>query len=113
MSDWGTPDGRGEQRAQDAVPDAREDVVRRAALKRIKSKQDFGRSVTGWLGISALTTVIWVATGAHRYFWPIWPMLGVGIGVVAQAASIWGPGKGEITEEQVQAEMRRLQGPQP
>ncbi|NQX10979.1 2TM domain-containing protein [Microbacteriaceae bacterium VKM Ac-2855] len=127
MTDWGTPDSRGDQAKQDAPnypPPAvrpaagaaaplpsREEVVRAAAVKRLKRKQEFRGTLTGWIGISAVTTVIWAVTGADYYFWPIWPMIGVGIGVASQAAAIWGPGKRDISEEDVEAEIRRLQGP--
>lgn len=126
MTDWGTPDSLGDRAKQDAPnypPPAvrpaagspslpsREEAVRAAALKRLKKKRDFRGTLTGWVGTSALTTVIWAATGAHSYFWPIWPIIGIGVGVVAQAASIWGPGQTDISEDDVEAEMRRLQGP--
>ena len=35
----------------------------------------------------ALLVVIWALTGAG-YFWPIWPMLGWGIGVLSHAAPV-------------------------
>jgi hypothetical protein len=130
MTDWGTPDSLGDRAKQDApnypppvvrpaagppspppsLP-SREEAVRAAALKRLKKKRDFRGSLTGWASTSAITTAIWALTGADYYFWPIWPIVGIGIGVVAQAASIWGPGKTEISEDDVEAEMRRLQGP--
>jgi hypothetical protein len=38
--------------------------------------------VRAYLGVSLMLVAIWALTGAG-YFWPIWPMLGWGIGVVA------------------------------
>jgi len=47
--------------------------------------------VIGYLAISLLMIGIWlavaVATGAW-YFWPIWPILGVGIGVISHAVPV-------------------------
>jgi Domain of unknown function (DUF1707)/2TM domain len=40
--------------------------------------------VRAYLGVSLMLVVIWALTGAG-YFWPIWPMLGWGIGVVADS----------------------------
>ena len=34
--------------------------------------------VAGYLAMAALLVVIWAATGAG-YFWPVWPILGVGV----------------------------------
>jgi hypothetical protein len=38
--------------------------------------------VRAYLGVSLMLVAIWALTGAG-YFWPIWPMLGWGIGVFA------------------------------
>ena len=38
--------------------------------------------VRAYVGVSVMLVVIWALTGAD-YFWPIWPILGWGIGVVA------------------------------
>jgi hypothetical protein len=38
--------------------------------------------VRAYAGVSIMLIAIWALTGAG-YFWPIWPMLGWGIGVVA------------------------------
>ncbi len=37
-----------------------------------------------YLAVSVLLVVIWAATGAD-YFWPIWPMLGWGLGIARHA----------------------------
>ena len=39
--------------------------------------------------VMLLLVVIWALTGAD-YFWPIWPMLGWGVGIVMHAASVFG-----------------------
>ncbi len=38
--------------------------------------------VRAYVGVSLMLVAIWALTGAG-YFWPIWPMLGWGVGVVA------------------------------
>jgi hypothetical protein len=40
------------------------------------------RHVSVYLAVSLLMIVIWAATGMG-YFWPIWPILGWGVGVVS------------------------------
>jgi hypothetical protein len=41
----------------------------------------FGEHLRVYLAVQALLIAIWAVTGAG-YFWPIWPLLGWGIGVV-------------------------------
>ena len=40
--------------------------------------------VAVWLACSVLFVVIWAATGTG-YFWPVWPILGWGLGVLGPA----------------------------
>jgi hypothetical protein len=40
--------------------------------------------VRAYVGVSIMLVAIWALTGAD-YFWPIWPILGWGIGVVADS----------------------------
>jgi hypothetical protein len=44
-----------------------------------------------YLMVNAMLIGIWAATGAD-YFWPIWPLLGWGIGVASHAAEAYGGG---------------------
>ncbi|NQX16069.1 2TM domain-containing protein [Rathayibacter sp. VKM Ac-2857] len=132
MSDnvWGSPDpsarrdqppASGVERSSAAQPPAEntaetpaevelarpEDIERAQAVKDLKRRRDFAGSVGGWMTVSAISTGVWFATGADGYFWPIWPMLGIGIGVASQAAALWGPEKKDITEADIAAQMRK------
>lgn len=125
MSDvWGSPDpaARREvvpaasetsaepaERTQEQSPARVEDVERAEAVQHLKRRRDFFGALGGWASVSAITTGVWFASGADGYFWPIWPMLGIGIGVVGQAAATWGPMKKEITEADIAARMRKRQ----
>jgi L-alanine-DL-glutamate epimerase-like enolase superfamily enzyme len=119
-NEWGTPEpaARRDQGSEVAPAAASaegigaeaarvEDADRALAVRELKRRRDFFGSVGGWASVSAITTAVWFATGADGYFWPIWPMVGIGIGVAGQAASIWGPMRKEITEADIAAEMRR------
>ena len=46
--------------------------------------------VRAYVGVSLMLVAIWALTGAG-YFWPIWPMLGWGIGVLADAGRLGRP----------------------
>lgn len=123
-NEWGTPEPSAQhppaadlqQSTPAPVPSARdaaaaparvEDVERAHAVRELKRRREFLGTLGGWASVSAITTTVWVVAGADGYFWPIWPMVGIGIGVVGQAASIWGPTKKDITEADIAAEMRR------
>ena len=53
-----------------------------------------------------MLVIIWYVTGAD-FFWPIFPILGWGIGVVFHVWDVMTPG---VDERQIQAEMDRLRG---
>jgi hypothetical protein len=44
--------------------------------------------VRTYLAVMALLWLIWLATGAGHP-WPVWPMLGWGIGVAGHAGRAW------------------------
>ena len=76
---------------------------RQRAIGRIKAKRGFWSHFAIYLAVNALLVVIWALTGAE-YFWPIWPILGWGIGVAANAAGVFLRPR-EISEERIQREM--------
>ena len=76
---------------------------RQRAIGRIKAKRGFWSHFAIYLAVNALLVVIWALTGAE-YFWPIWPILGWGIGVAANAAGVFLRPQ-EISEERIQREM--------
>jgi hypothetical protein len=78
---------------------------RELAIQRLKMKQDFKGILAGGLLAVVVTVVIW-ALGEGGYFWPMWVMLGVAIGIVTQGWKAYGPSN-RITEADVQREMGR------
>lgn len=80
-------------------------AVRRLAKKRLKARQEFKQHLTAYVIVMAALVAIWAATGAS-YFWPIWPMLGWGIGIAFHAASLRDTG---ITEQQIEAEAAKIE----
>ena len=87
-----------------------DDPRRSAAIERLKAKRDFRTDVFAYVVINALLVVIWAATGGG-YFWPIWVMIGWGIGVIFHAWTVFG--QQPITESDVQREMDRDTGSDP
>jgi hypothetical protein len=57
--------------------------------------------------VNTFIVVIWLLTDPHGFFWPVFPMVGWGIGVVMNA---WDEFKGyEFDEGQIRRGVERLQ----
>jgi hypothetical protein len=85
-----------------AVPEA---DLRGRALGRLRKKTDFRMHVMIYLLVNGMLVVIWAMTGA-AFFWPIFPIAGWGIGVVANAVDVYV--LHDPTEQQIVDEMERL-----
>jgi hypothetical protein len=82
-----------------------EENARELAIQRLKMKQDFKGLLAGGALAVLVSVVIW-ALGEGGYFWPMWVILGVAIGVVAQGWKAYGPSS-QITEDDVQREINK------
>ncbi len=51
-----------------------------AAIERIRAKRAFGRHARIYVAVNLLLIAIWAIT-SRGYFWPIWPLLGWGVGL--------------------------------
>jgi len=52
----------------------------RAAIKRIRAKRGFGLHAAVYVAVNLLLIAVWALT-SRGYFWPIWPILGWGVGL--------------------------------
>ena len=77
---------------------------RQGAIRRIRAKREFWLHFATYVAVNALLVVIWAMT-SPSYFWPVWPMLGWGIGVVAHAVSVY-VRPSAISEERIDREMQ-------
>ena len=85
-----------------------DDEERRAvAVKRLEEKRDFRTHVVTYVVVNAFLVGIWAVTGGD-YFWPVWPILGWGIGLVLHAWSVFG--QRPISDADIERGMRRQQG---
>lgn len=80
------------------------DEQRQWAIRRIRAKRGFWIHFGVYLIVNAFLVAIWAMTSAD-YFWPVWVMLGWGIGVGAHALSVF-VGPSEISEERIARELR-------
>jgi CHASE2 domain-containing sensor protein len=79
--------------------------LRERAVRRLRKKSDFRTHLMIYLAFNAVLVVIWAMTW-HGFFWPIFPILGWGVGVVANAWDVYR--RDEIDEDRVRREMDRL-----
>ena len=77
---------------------------REAALERVKAKREFKNHVAIYLIVNAMLVGIWAVSGAG-YFWPMWPIMGWGVGVAINAWTAYF--ERPITEDDVRKEMDR------
>jgi 2TM domain len=96
-----------DQNHPSVTPDSSE--YREFIRKRLKKQQEFNRYLGVWSGVSILLLLIWFFTSPGGYFWPLWPILGMGIGAFFQWREAYGPVvKKEITEADIDAEIQRI-----
>jgi hypothetical protein len=80
-------------------------MVRERAIKRLEKQRGFKGHVLVYVLVNTFLVVIWSVTGAG-FFWPIFPIVGWGIGVVMNAWDVyWSE---EFGEERIQREIDRI-----
>jgi uncharacterized membrane protein len=89
-----------------------EDDLRTIARKRLKARKDFFDFLMIWGAVSLLLVAVWFFSTPTGYFWPIWPILGMGIAALFLAMDAFGMRR-PITERDVESEMERLRGRTP
>ena len=87
---------------------ARGEVLRERAIKHLKKRRDFSGHLLVYFLVNAFLVVIWALTDVHGFFWPVFPIVGWGIGVVMNAWDVYR--SEEFDEGQIRREMERLQG---
>ena len=85
-----------------------EQELREQAVTRLKKRRDFKTHVFIYVAVNAMLVVIWAITSSDGLFWPIFPMLGWGIAVAANAWDVYG--RKPITEDEIRRETDRLRG---
>jgi hypothetical protein len=83
-----------------------ETELRDRALKGLKKRRDLHAHMLIYTMVNTFIVIIWALTSRHGFFWPIFPMVGWGIGVVMNAWDVW---RGDdFDEARIVREMNRL-----
>jgi hypothetical protein len=80
--------------------------LREQARKRLEQKRDFKTHVFIYVLVNAALIGIWAIATPDAIFWPIFPILGWGIGVVANAWDVFV--RKPITDTEIEREAQRL-----
>jgi hypothetical protein len=78
---------------------------RQHAIHRIRARRQFAIHVVFYLALTGYLVSLWARSGATD-FWPVWPLLGGGIGIAAHASHLFN-WQLPITEETIQREINR------
>ncbi len=85
-----------------------EEELRQRATDRLKKKRDLVGHVVAYVIVNLFLTLIWFFTG-RGYYWPIWVLLGWGIGL---AFNIWDVyGRRDISDADIDREVERMRRP--
>jgi hypothetical protein len=93
---------------EESTQSTHEDPLRERAIKRLKKRRDFFGHLLVYTLVTSFLVVIWAVTNHHTFFWPIFPMVGWGIGVVMNAWDVYR--SEDFDEENIRREMDRLKG---
>ncbi|MDD7939591.1 2TM domain-containing protein [Actinomycetospora lutea] len=90
----------------DEEPKSPEDELRVRAVTRLRKRADFRTHVLVYLLVNTMLVIMWVVIGTTMFFWPIFPILGWGVGLAANAWDVYRPDP--VTEDRIRREMGRL-----
>lgn len=85
-----------------------EQILRERAIKHLKKRRDFAGHLLVYVLVNAFIVLIWAMTDDGGFFWPVFPIVGWGIGVVMNAWDVYR--SDEFDEEEILREMAHLQG---
>jgi hypothetical protein len=90
------------------MTDDADDDIRRLAIRRADMRLAFRSHLTAYAIVNAGLVAIYMLTGGvGHYFWPIWPMVGWGIGLAAHGVTVYMDGEG-LRDRMIQEEIEKL-----
>jgi hypothetical protein len=92
-----------------ATPD-RDEELRSLAIERLEKRAEFRNHLLAYLLVNGMLSVIWFVTSGDGLFWPIFPILGWGIGLLFHALDTY---QRPYTEDRIEREIARLRGEPP
>lgn len=81
--------------------------LRKLAVSRLRKKRDLQAHALAYLLVNLVINAIWLLTGSG-FYWPIFPLLGWGIGLAFHAWDVYAPET--PSEDRIRREMDRMSG---
>ncbi|MFC4588959.1 2TM domain-containing protein [Sphaerisporangium corydalis] len=89
-------------------PDIDPDPIRARAIRQLHLRRGLQVHVLIYVLANAIQVVVWFAYTPQQFFWPLWSILGWGIGLLFH---IWGVHSGAgIDEARIEREIDRMHG---
>jgi hypothetical protein len=85
-----------------------EETLRGRAITILKKRRDFRTHLLIYVLFNAGLSAVWALATPDAFFWPIFPIVFWGIGVVMNGWDAYFAS--EFSEDKIQREMHRLQG---
>ncbi len=83
-----------------------EELLRQRAVRQVKKRRDFYGHLLVFVLVNAVTITIWATVADGGFFWPIFLILGWGIGLVMNAWDVFY--RSYEDEGQIQREIDRI-----
>ena len=85
--------------------ETRTEQLRQEAVSRLQKRSDFWMHFTAYLVVNATLVLAWWLMGARGLFWPVFPLIGWGTGVLFHALDVF---RRPLSEQRIRREMQRL-----
>jgi hypothetical protein len=79
--------------------------LRRRAIDRLRKKRGLQAHLIAYVTVNVLLGAVWLAATPDVFYWPIFPLLGWGIGVAFNVWDVYAP---QPDEKHIEREMRRM-----
>jgi 2TM domain len=83
-----------------------EELLRQRAVRQVRKRRDFYGHLLAFVLVNAAVITIWATVGGGGFFWPIFLILGWGIGLVMHAWDVFYESYED--EGQIQREIERM-----
>lgn len=80
--------------------------LRERAVARLKKRRDFHAHAAVYVLFNSFVVLVWAMTSQGGFFWPVFLILGWGIGLLMNAYDVYFAE--EISEERIAREIERL-----
>ena len=84
--------------------------LRQVAIDRLRKRREFYQHLVVFVTVNAVLNAIWLLTTPGGFYWPMFPLLAWGVGIVFHALDVFSPvfSKASPSEQEIEREMSRL-----